>query len=641
MKFNTSISKTNLGFVFAVLYFVILVRTAWTGDDAVFTFRSILNFLNGYGPNFNINERVQAYTHPLWFMLLTVVTVITKNTFTAAYVSSIFISITSFWILLSNKKSNIFGVLLTGLSLLLSKAYIDYSTSGLENPLTNLLVLCVVFSFNRLNESSSFKWNLIFFAFVSSVYLSRSDAIILIVPLIFLVVYNSRGNLLKIITAASIGLMPIILWSLFSLFYYGSAFPNTAYAKLNTGIPEKELLLKGVLYFIDSIGADPITLVVIFIGIFLGIKQNNKAIAIGIASYLFYILYIGGDFMSGRFFATPMLLSAYLISISIYSNRDIFVLLSLIFILGMLNIRQTFLSDYSFNNNYVSPAGIADERGYYYNDGGLLRASDLRLRAMNWPKDMKQNGGVITLCSPAMDTINQKYPFDAHFIIDCALADPLLSRLPINLNEYWRIGHYYRKLPNGYKESILSSSSQITDSAISPLYDALIKITREDLWSVDRFKAIFLLNFTNRYDPIKLFLRNGIEFNHEPLSYFVTELQGASGREEWGRWSDTAAGKPLVISLLIPLPKKFTLIIEAKGFSHNIGQLAIIKIGNVTKRILLEKDIKKFEIPFEISSNIFQIEIFPFNSVSPNQIDSKNQDTRNLGIGIKSISFSK
>jgi hypothetical protein len=41
------------------------------GDDAYFTFRTIDNFVHGYGLRWNIAERVQAYTHPLWLLLLT------------------------------------------------------------------------------------------------------------------------------------------------------------------------------------------------------------------------------------------------------------------------------------------------------------------------------------------------------------------------------------------------------------------------------------------------------------------------------------------------------------------------------------------------------------------------------------------
>ena len=63
-----------------ILYFILL-RTAWLADDASFTVRTVLNWLNGAGPVFNVGERVQAYTHPLWFLVLSLFTFITNNVF--------------------------------------------------------------------------------------------------------------------------------------------------------------------------------------------------------------------------------------------------------------------------------------------------------------------------------------------------------------------------------------------------------------------------------------------------------------------------------------------------------------------------------------------------------------------------------
>ncbi|HMX74942.1 MAG TPA: hypothetical protein PKE35_11865, partial [Anaerolineales bacterium] len=54
---------------FLAVYAWLVIRTSWVGDDAIITFRSLENFLHGYGPVFNIGERVQTFTHPLWFLL--------------------------------------------------------------------------------------------------------------------------------------------------------------------------------------------------------------------------------------------------------------------------------------------------------------------------------------------------------------------------------------------------------------------------------------------------------------------------------------------------------------------------------------------------------------------------------------------
>lgn len=62
--------RTNLLWIYAIVFLAIVVNVSWMSDDALITMRHVLNFVNGYGPVFNIGERVQAYTHPLWFILI-------------------------------------------------------------------------------------------------------------------------------------------------------------------------------------------------------------------------------------------------------------------------------------------------------------------------------------------------------------------------------------------------------------------------------------------------------------------------------------------------------------------------------------------------------------------------------------------
>ena len=72
----------------AVLTYTMLI-TAWIGDDAQITFRQIWNFISGDGITFNYNERVQAFTHPLWFMALSLIGFLTRELF----VTTIFVSV--------------------------------------------------------------------------------------------------------------------------------------------------------------------------------------------------------------------------------------------------------------------------------------------------------------------------------------------------------------------------------------------------------------------------------------------------------------------------------------------------------------------------------------------------------------------
>ena len=67
------------------LFVVVLLRTAWLSEDAYFTFRSVENWVYGYGARWNVGERVQVYTHPLWFGLMSVSFFVTRHMAASAF----------------------------------------------------------------------------------------------------------------------------------------------------------------------------------------------------------------------------------------------------------------------------------------------------------------------------------------------------------------------------------------------------------------------------------------------------------------------------------------------------------------------------------------------------------------------------
>src|SRR3982751_2016753 len=73
-----------LAFAAGVTFFV--YKDAWVSDDAVITFRYVDNLLHGHGASFNPGDKVQGYTHPLWFLMLSLATVFTADeVYSAAY----------------------------------------------------------------------------------------------------------------------------------------------------------------------------------------------------------------------------------------------------------------------------------------------------------------------------------------------------------------------------------------------------------------------------------------------------------------------------------------------------------------------------------------------------------------------------
>jgi arabinofuranosyltransferase len=238
-----------------LVYILLLIETAWLGDGAYITFRTIDNFVNGYGLRWNIAERVQSYTHPLWLFLLSAIYFFTREIFFTSIITSIVISILAVNILsfkLSNTWENKVLILLV---IIFSKAFIDYSTSGLENPLTNLLL--VSFGYVYFKKENSTTKLFLLSILLSLILINRMDCALLVLPAFLYYLIKTKSFLNHQIIL--IGILPFLAWELFSLIYYGFPFPNTAYAKINTGINHYDLIYQGLKYFYSSLKLDPLT----------------------------------------------------------------------------------------------------------------------------------------------------------------------------------------------------------------------------------------------------------------------------------------------------------------------------------------------------------------------------------------------
>ena len=80
------------GLSLVVFVYVFLIN-AWVVDDAYITFRTVDNFLHGYGLRWNVDERVQVYTHPLWMLVMVVGSFITSDVFFTSIALSFFCSL--------------------------------------------------------------------------------------------------------------------------------------------------------------------------------------------------------------------------------------------------------------------------------------------------------------------------------------------------------------------------------------------------------------------------------------------------------------------------------------------------------------------------------------------------------------------
>jgi arabinofuranosyltransferase len=120
-----------------LLFTLLVLRTAWVMDDAYISFRSVDNFVHGFGLRWNTFERVDAFTDPLWTLVLSVCAFVTREVYYTGLLLQIAFSVAAFIVIVMAMARTTAAAVVCSVVLAFSKAFVDYSTSGLENPLSH------------------------------------------------------------------------------------------------------------------------------------------------------------------------------------------------------------------------------------------------------------------------------------------------------------------------------------------------------------------------------------------------------------------------------------------------------------------------------------------------------------------------
>jgi arabinofuranosyltransferase len=485
--------------VLVCLLAVVVVREAWVADDAFITFRTLDNFVHGLGLRWNTAERVQSFTHPLWLFLLAPAVLMSGNPYLTAIGLSLILSAVTVGLVIACAAGRPWRAVLAITAMLLAKGFTEYSTSGLENALSHaLLAGLMVLTMRPLDtRGRAVAAGLL----VAAIGLTRLDLLLLAAPIALSRLRSFRQTIAPVL----VGGLPLALWELFSVIYYGVPFPNTAYAKLATGIPHSEMMLQGLTYFADSLTRDPITLFTIGAGIAAVFAQRRRDLlvpAIAVLVYLVYVMRIGGDFMSGRFFTAPFVVSLCLLARTDEGSLiGRWTTIGVAAALGLSVPHPTVTSGSGFTTvsrdvEIHSASGIADERAFYFQQTGWISASGAR-RAPDV-------GPLLERLAQRKEIDRQAFGYgnvglvgyytgsDRQIVDGMALCDPLLARLPAI--RVWRVGHYQRDLPAGYLESVIAGNNQVEDPAIASLYEVIREVTRGPLWTSRRWSAVVALN---------------------------------------------------------------------------------------------------------------------------------------------------
>lgn len=483
------------------LLVVTVLRNAWLTDDCYITFRTVWNLWQGHGLRWNPIERVQTFTHPLWLGVLVTIYGLTGTAWLTAWIAGIgFTSATAFAIMRFARAPEL-G--LAGLFLLLSsRAFLDFGTSGLENPLSWLLLVFFVGALTRTRFQGP---PLTVGLLTSLLLLNRLDHLFFVLPAVLLVFLRSGGRGRRLLL---LGGLPLLLWFGFSMVYFGSPLPNTFYAKVMTGFPREVLLAQGGRYLVDSLVNDFATLPIILLAVAMPLHKEHRdlwPLAAGLVLKLSYVHWVGGDFMTGRFFADPFVFAVAMLTAwrgcakRILPGAIAVLALAMVHPHHPLKVGPDYYRDRAGRERELFPAGIVDEKGMAWRRSSLFplgrrsEAMELEARLDEQPTAFDPDqlrlqvhvavGARGYACGP-----------NVHILDRLAITDPLLARLPAREDLPWRIGHFFRWVPLGYPQSILQRRNLIDDPDLRAMYDDMVLVTRSPLFTAERWRAIVRWN---------------------------------------------------------------------------------------------------------------------------------------------------
>ena len=485
---------------------IVVIRVAWVSDDALITLRTALNITHNWGPGFNATEAVQAYTHPLWFLLWVWVGSWTNQWILGVIaLSVVFVTIAT--ALLARQATSLARLIIVTGFLILSNAFIDFTTSGLENPLAfAALAVLMTLSLRPTPEGPTpWWWAVLVGITAATVVLTRMDLMTLMAVPLAVLLWQYRAHVRVIGIGLGAFLVPLAVWFTWSYLTYSSLLPNTFAAKTNAEIPRGEFIVQGLRYLWVSFENDPVTLIGLAVGIGVGITfgpRQLRAWAFGSLTYVLYIVWIGGDFMGGRFLAVPFFVTIFVLAASPVrvtseseDSRSLAPVAASIVAVAVLLIAANFAGtqstavanpqtprwevDQNFN------AGVADARGLSVADGDGLKGMvdklslafldpdiapigdgtglgrDLRSldkSAKNWPVNDGSftNPSEVGVFCGYLGNIGIATGPITHLIDYCALTDRYLAEKPFRPAEpfAWKPGHFDREVTDDYVEAV-------------------------------------------------------------------------------------------------------------------------------------------------------------------------------------------
>ena len=501
----------------------LILRSAWVSEDTFITLRHVENFINGYGPVFNVNERVEGYTHPLWFGVLSLFRWIGMSPKASVILPGLFFSFAALYILFfrihfpGSKKNrpslNPAAAILIGTS-----AFIDFGTSGLETSLSYFLrVVFAKFIAEGRWKSQPALTGLI----VTLLVLTRPDFGIFLIALIIFYFYKIGKKETSLKQVASFISPPLLILGIHEIFrmgYYAALLPNPFYSKSGSA----SYFSQGLKYFFDF-GQGSLIYGILFLAVlalvlnFKRVDFNSRLLVLLLgALHGFFVIRGGGDFMHGRY----LLPAVILITVSVSGAFDRFfenkvrlnqtyLTVSLILFALSLSVIPVQKKGQFYNH------GISNERyAYYKNQIIPLKYLFKDTVILMWKtigvnyRDLSAKAKLNIRLAYLNVGFTGFYSGRTIYLIDrLGLADPIVSR--IALKSRGRPGHE-KSAPFGY---LVYRKLTFSDTPY-PLWNEIAATKYGVLWDISsktlgKLNIVLEKGFKNKIDnQVENFLNN-------------------------------------------------------------------------------------------------------------------------------------
>lgn len=310
-----------------------LRQLAWAQDDAYISFRFARNLLHGHGLVYNVGERVEGYTNFLWTLLSAIPMALgqpdplaSMNGVGFGALAVTVAMLIAFGLVLA-RRGNIaapFGAL----PLLFTYSFAMWFISGMEAGLvacfTVIGTVLVALAPERL------RWAPILASLAGVLaMLTRADGVVVWIALAIVGMGDAwlrtrqfRKPLVAWLLPVFVIFLPYTVWR---IAYYGSAFPNTYYAKA-IYLPAWDRGWKYLTTFFSVYPISPLLLVPPLAAMIARDGMTRRFLSAGsliTALTLLYVLRVGGDFMEWRFLVAMIgvLLPAIVIGMPIIVGR--------------------------------------------------------------------------------------------------------------------------------------------------------------------------------------------------------------------------------------------------------------------------------------------------------------------------------